>query len=97
MIYKIFIGILLLSTLIYYVFCFLEIFEVIKFTDDETEVKIPQMFIPFYYLFKKGNKNIPPVLEDDHVEEQPIQAVPEQKPKPKRNSKGQYEKQNMKI
>ena len=50
MIYKLIIGLLLLATLIYYIFCFLEIFEVIKFTDKKTTVKIPRMFIPFYYL-----------------------------------------------
>lgn len=53
MIYTLLIGLIVLATLIYYVFCFLEIFEVIKFTGKKTQVKIPQMFIPFYYLLKK--------------------------------------------
>ena len=50
MIYKLAIGLLLLATILYYFFCFLEIFGVIKFTDENTTIKIPQMFIPFYYL-----------------------------------------------
>lgn len=50
MIYRLIIGLLLLATAIYYIFCFLEIFGVIKFTDKNTTVRIPQMFIPFYYL-----------------------------------------------
>lgn len=50
MIYKLVIGLLLLATVLYYIFCFLEIFEVVKFTDKNTTIKIPQMFIPFYYL-----------------------------------------------
>lgn len=53
MIYKIFIGLLLIATVLYYIFCFLEIFEVIKFTGKNTTIKVPQMFIPFYYLLKK--------------------------------------------
>lgn len=51
MIYKIFIGLLLIATVIYYFFCFLQIFGLIKFT--KNEVKIPKMFIPFYYIIKK--------------------------------------------
>ncbi len=50
MIYKLIIGALLLATILYYFFCFLEIFGVIKFTNKNTTVKVPQMFIPFYYL-----------------------------------------------
>ena len=50
MIYKVIIGLLLLATVLYYCFCFLEIFGVVKFTDKNTTIKIPQMFIPFYYL-----------------------------------------------
>lgn len=56
MIYKVIIGLLVWATLIYYVFCFLEIFEIIKFTGKNTTVKIPQMFIPFYYLIKKDKE-----------------------------------------
>lgn len=56
MIYKLIIGLLVLATLIYYIFCFLEIFEVIKFTEKNTKVEMPQMFIPFYYLFKKDKE-----------------------------------------
>jgi hypothetical protein len=51
MIYKIAIGLLLLATVLYYFFCFLQIFNVVRFT--KNEVKIPQMFIPLYYLLKK--------------------------------------------
>lgn len=53
MIYKVIIGLLLIATVLYYIFCFLEIFEVVKFTGPKTTIKIPQMFIPFYYLLKK--------------------------------------------
>ena len=53
MIYKLIISLLVLATLIYYLFCFLEIFGLLKFTDKKTEVKMPQMFIPFYYILKK--------------------------------------------
>jgi len=51
MIYKIFIALLLVATVIYYFFCFLQIFGLIRFT--KNEVKIPKMFIPFYYIIKK--------------------------------------------
>ena len=60
MIYKIIIGLLLIATVLYYIFCFLEIFEVIKFTGPKTTIKIPQMFIPFYYIVRKE-----PVEVDD--------------------------------
>lgn len=56
MIYRVIIGLLVLATLIYYIFCFLEIYEVLKFTDKNTTVKVPQMFIPFYYLIHKDKK-----------------------------------------
>lgn len=52
MIYRIFIIILLFCVVLYYLFCFLEIFGVIKFTQDKNSgVKFPKMLIPFYYLF----------------------------------------------
>lgn len=51
MIFKLIIGLFVLAALIYYFFCFLQIFEVLSFT--KHEVTIPQMFIPFYYLIKK--------------------------------------------
>lgn len=51
MIYRIIIGLLLLATVLYYLFCFLQIFGVARFT--KNEVKVPTMFIPFYYLLKK--------------------------------------------
>ena len=56
MIYKLIIGAILTATVIYYFFCFLEIFGIMKFTDKNTTVKIPQMFIPFYYLCSSGEK-----------------------------------------
>ena len=62
MIYKIIIGLLLFSTLLYYIFCFLEVFEFIKFTGKNTTIKIPLMLIPFYYLVKKDDPE--PVVED---------------------------------
>ena len=51
MIYKVIIGLLLIATVLYYIFCFLQIFRVVRFT--KNEVSIPKMFIPFYYLLKK--------------------------------------------
>ena len=72
MIYKLIIGALLLATILYYFFCFLEIFGVIKFTDKNTTVKIPQMFIPFYYLFKKDK----PVEEPEEPKDYPITVYP---------------------
>lgn len=57
MIYRIIIGLLLLATVLYYLFCFLQIFGVARFT--KNEVKVPTMFIPFYYLLKKE-----PALEE---------------------------------
>lgn len=80
MIYRIFIVLVLLCTVIYYLFCFLQIFEIIRFTDDDVEVEIPQMFIPFYYLLKKGKKKNENVAEEvpdisEVPEETPIQAI----------------------
>ena len=72
MIYKLIIGALLLATILYYFFCFLEIFGVIKFTDKNTTVKIPQMFIPFYYLFKKDK----PIEEPEEPKDYPITVYP---------------------
>ena len=60
MIYKVIIGLLLIATVLYYIFCFLQIFGVSRFT--KNEVKIPQMFIPLYYLLKKE-----PVEENPEV------------------------------
>ncbi len=73
MIYKLAIGLLLLATVLYYIFCFLEIFEVVKFTDKNTTIKIPQMFIPFYYLLhndkpvKEAQKRhrVKPIIKND--------------------------------
>jgi hypothetical protein len=53
MIFKIFIVVLVFSLALYYAFCFLEIFGLIKFTKGYgSGVKFPKMLIPFYYLFK---------------------------------------------
>lgn len=65
MIYKLIIGLVLIATVIYYLFCFLEIFGVIKFTDKNTTVKIPQMFIPFYYLLVSGEEKVDESLPKD--------------------------------
>ena len=65
MIYKLIIGLVLIATIIYYFFCFLEIFGVIKFTDKNTTVKIPQMFIPFYYLLVSGEEKVDESLPKD--------------------------------
>lgn len=53
MIFKIFILLLVLACLIYYVFCFLEVFGLVKFTPKNIEITFPKALIPFYYLFKK--------------------------------------------
>lgn len=73
MIYKLVICALLLATIIYYLFCFLEIFGVIKFTDENTTVKIPHMFIPFYYLIHNDK---PPVKKVEHRKIKPIKTRP---------------------
>lgn len=51
-IFRIVIGLLVLACLLYYIACFLEIFGVIKFTKEGTEMKFGKMLIPFYYLIK---------------------------------------------
>ena len=67
MIYKVVIGLLILATVLYYFFCFLEIFGVVKFTGKNTTIKIPQMFIPFYYLLHEDKpvekkKRVKPII-----------------------------------
>ena len=71
MIYKVIIGLLLIATVLYYIFCFLEIFGVVKFTDKNTTIKIPQMFIPFYYLIHNDKpvetpkrKRVKPIIKN---------------------------------
>ena len=54
MIFKLIIGVVIIATIIYYLFCFLEIFSLVKFTEKNVTVKIPQMFIPFYYPLVSG-------------------------------------------
>lgn len=77
MIYKLIISVLLLATILYYYFCFLEIFGVIKFTGRHTTVKIPQMFIPFYYLLKKDKPEDESGDEPgDNQKDYPIIAYP---------------------
>ena len=56
MIFKIFIGLLVLAAFIYYIFCFLEVFGFIKFTPKDVDMTFPKALIPFYYLFKKEKK-----------------------------------------
>ena len=59
MIFKFIIGVVIIATIIYYLFCFLEIFGLVKFTEKNVTVKIPQMFIPFYYILVSGEENHP--------------------------------------
>lgn len=65
MIYKLIIGLVLIATIIYYFFCFLEIFGLVKFTEKNVTVKIPQMFIPFYYLLVSGEEKVDESLPKD--------------------------------
>lgn len=65
MIYKLIIGLVLIATVIYYFFCFLEIFRLVKFTEKNVTVKIPQMFIPFYYLLVSGEEKVDESLPKD--------------------------------
>lgn len=53
MIYKTFIGLFILATLLYYIVCLLEVFKVIKWTSKKTTIKFPEFLIPFYYFIKK--------------------------------------------
>lgn len=57
MIFKLIIGIVIIATILYYFFCFLEIFGLVKFTEKNVTIKIPQMFIPFYYLLVSEKEN----------------------------------------
>lgn len=72
MIFKIFVSLLVLAALIYYVFCFLEVFGFIKFTQKDTEMTFPKALIPFYYLFKK-EKKVNAVEEDE--KKHPIRII----------------------
>ena len=59
MIFKLIVGVVIIATIIYYLFCFLEIFGLVKFTEKNVTVKSPQMFIPFYYLLVSGEEKHP--------------------------------------
>ena len=63
MIFKLIVGVVIIATIIYYLFCFLEIFGLVKFTEKNVTVKIPQMFIPFYYLLVSEKKIIQKIPE----------------------------------
>ena len=65
MIFKLIIGIVIIATVTYYLFCFLEIFGLVKFTEKNVTVKIPQMFIPFYYLLVSEKKKVDESLPKD--------------------------------
>ena len=65
MIFKLIIGVVIIATIIYYLFCFLEIFGLVKFTEKNVTVKIPQMFIPFYYLLVSGEEKTDESLPKD--------------------------------
>ena len=71
MIFKVFIGLVVLACLIYYFFCFLEVFGLIKFTGPKTEITFPKALIPFYYIAKKEPKEEEVKEEERH----PIQFV----------------------
>jgi hypothetical protein len=53
----------------------LQIFELVRFTDDGVDVEIPQMFIPFYYLWKKAK-----VVEPEEKEKEEVVSVDLQGP-----------------
>lgn len=53
MIYELIVSGIALACLIYYLFCFLEIFEIIKWTAPHIRMEFGKALIPFYYLFKK--------------------------------------------
>lgn len=53
MIYEFIIGGVVFACLIYYFFCFLEIFELVKWTAPHIRMEFSKALIPFYYLFKK--------------------------------------------
>ena len=59
MLFNLLIGVVIAATIIYYLFCFLAILGLLKFTQTNVTVKIPQMFIPFYYLLVSGEENHP--------------------------------------
>ena len=75
----------------------MQIFNVIRFTDDDVEIDVPQMFIPFYYIVKKGQKS----SENEIITNEPIKTVTSSEDelrflqddrKPKRDTKGRYTK-----
>lgn len=53
MIWRTFIGLFTLATVLYYVVCLLEIFKLIKWTSPQTTIKFPEFLIPFFYFIKK--------------------------------------------
>ena len=53
LIFRFTVIVLLIALFLYYLFCFLEVFGIVKFTTKDTEIKFPKAFIPFYYIFKK--------------------------------------------
>ena len=57
MIFRIIVGALVFSALVYYICCVLEVFGLIKFTDRDVEITAGKLFIPFYYIFAKGKEN----------------------------------------
>ena len=56
MIFRVFIGLVVIACLIYYLFCFLEVFGLIKFTGPKTEITFPKALIPFFYIIRKEPK-----------------------------------------
>ena len=53
MIFKLFVGLFVLATFLYYVVCLLEVFGLIKWTPKKMNIEFPQFLIPFYYFIKK--------------------------------------------
>ena len=65
MIFKLIISVVIIATIIYYISCFLEIFGLVKFTEKNVTMRIPQMFIPFYYLLVSGEEKVDESLPKD--------------------------------
>jgi Mn2+/Fe2+ NRAMP family transporter len=56
MIFRLLIGVILISVGLYYLFCFLEVFGILKWSSVKEGVKFPKLLIPYYYLIKNDKK-----------------------------------------
>jgi hypothetical protein len=83
---KLMMGVLIVALLIYYLLLMLQIFGFIKMTDTDNEVS----WIPFYYLFKKGNRT-------KNVKQPPSSTVEggKKKTSAKNNRQGRKNKRNV--